>query len=383
VQTTELTDGAYSGSIQVTDASGPPGLSIPVGLSLFAVGQSSGWLLQTVEPASNGITDQTTSLAFDPQGQPAITAMRDDATFTKELRYHHWNGCGWDSENVATWGLHSSLAFDRSGQPHIGFLNELGPNLHYASRSSQGWSIVTVEDQGPAGNTGQWPSMVLDAIDQPRISYLLKYQAGDIFTYDLRYGSFDGTGWTLETVATERESGWNSSLALNAAGQPRISYYQDSFFNVNFAEWLGDHWQIQTIEQGGRKSSLRLDSSDRPRVAYHGITPSALVKFAYRDAAEWQTETIDQQLLGGDGLAAVCLALDKADTPHVAYSDAGTGTLKYATRMGPNDWAIDVVDKNSTFGSGCALQFDRLGVPHISYIDIAQQTLKHAQGPTN
>jgi hypothetical protein len=377
-----LPDGAYQGVISIADASGQPALTVRVGLSLYSPGQTPGWQLQTVEPGSSA-ADESLSLALDPQDRPGITAMRNDATFPQQLRYHFWTGCGWQVENIASYAINSSLAFDSAGQPHISFVIANTPTyiLKYASRGPQGWNVVTVDDQGPDGNTGQWDSLVLDATGQPHISYLLKFSGGSIFTYDLRYGAFDGAAWTLETVATHQESGWYTSLALGATGQPRISYYVDPDATLGYAEVVGEQWKIQTVDRAGVTSSLRLDSSGRPRVAYQGM--GADVRFAYRDDTQWQIETIGQQGQSpdGSGRAAVCMALDAMDVPHVVYGDFTTGRLKYATRVGPGNWTIDVIDQSANFGNFCALRFDHQGVPHVAYIDMAQQTLKYAQGP--
>jgi hypothetical protein len=271
-----LSDGAYQGVISIADASGQPALAVQVGLSLYAPGRTVGWKLQAVEPGPNG-SDDSLSLALDPQGLPGITAMRNDATFTKQLRYHHWTGCGWQAEDIAGYAINSSLAYDRAGQPHISFVASTAPTyvLKYASRGTEGWNVVTVDNQGPGGSTGHWDSLALDATGQPHISYLLKFSAGNVFVYDLRFGAFDGAAWTLETVATQQESGWYTSLALDATGRPRISYFVDPDHTLGYAEFVGERWQMQTVDGAGATSSLRLGHGWRTK-GWRGMSDSRI-----------------------------------------------------------------------------------------------------------
>jgi hypothetical protein len=291
-------------------------------------------------------------------------------------------GCYWASEIVERFGQEASLAFDSGGMPHISFSSSR-QTLRYAKRMAQGWDVMTVEDQGQGGDTGHRTSLALDSSGLPRISYLLKYTTGDVYTYDLRYAQFDGTAWTLETVDAPGETGWDSSLALDKSGQPRISYYRsDQTVSVKFAERLGGQWNIETVDtKAGTPSSLRVDSSGRPLVAYHGLSKDHLLRFAYRTEAGWQTETVDSQGVDPNGgtRASVSLALDSSDNPHIAYVDFNTGTLKYASRLNGGGWAIDVIDQGSV--NYCSLQIDHNNVAHISYLDLTHGTLKYAVGP--
>ncbi len=57
--------------------------------------------------------------------------------------------------------------------------------------------------------------------------------------------------------------GMSSSLALDSAGNPRISYWDGSNGDLKFASWTGSSWSIQTVDSSGSVgsySSLALDS---------------------------------------------------------------------------------------------------------------------------
>lgn len=345
-----------------------------------------GWRIQTVGPATS--IESHLSLALDSAGRPAIAHFLNDQNL--ELRFIQWDGSQWQGENVTTYGEWPSLAFDSQNVAHVSFFHGSSATLRYGTRHPNGWEITIVDDQGPTGNAGTWNSLALDANDRPRISYLLKFLAGNIFTYELRYAEFDGAAWVLSDavsreVCAPNTCGWNSSLALDSAGQPRITYVQNPPDSLNYVERIDGKWQPPTfVDLGGRPSSLRLDSQGRPLIGYHGHSglPDPKVKFAYRDATGWKIETVDNQGVGGSGgIAAVSMVLDTKDTPHIAYIDYTTQTLKYASRMQDGTWHITNVDIGQSFDSLCSLQLDRQGVAHIAYIDLGQQILKYAEGP--
>jgi hypothetical protein len=389
VRPADLADGAYAGVIRLSDASGAS-TDIDVGLSLYSPAQKSGWKIQAVEPVTSpgqetevlGVPTTATSLALDPQGRPGISFYRNDVMIDRQLRFTRWTGCGWQSENVERTGFDSSLAFDSRGQPHISFSQGNGVVLRYAHRGDSGWQVVTVESQQPRGDTGHRTSIAIDAMDRPHISYLLKFLPNNVFAYDLRYAVLDGDQWTIETPDAEGTTGWDTSLVLSPAGEPRISYHTDLPDSLRYAEKSGDSWTLESIAPGGKPSSLRLDSAGRPRIAFNG-PPGSSARYAFKDDGRWIVETIDAQGLVRGRRPYVCLALDTAGVPHVAYVAYQNGGLKYATRSNDGSWAIEVIDVGANVGDYCSMQIDRDNVAHISYLDLGRGVLKYAHGPAS
>jgi hypothetical protein len=86
---------------------------------------------------------------------------------------------------------------------------------------------------------------------------------------------------------------------------------------------------VESGEGVGSYSSLALDSADLPHVTYFDAT-NADLKYARHDGSGWRVETIDAA--GGVGLYS-SLALDAAGQPHVSYSADVTADLKYAYQL--------------------------------------------------
>jgi hypothetical protein len=102
----------------------------------------------------------------------------------------------------------------------------------------------------------------------------------------VKYAWLSGTVWLSQTVDSRGISGdygVGTSLELNQANAPFISYYDDSNDNLKLAYLSGAVWITQTVDSEGKVgqyNSLALDQVGCPHISYYDATNGDL-KYAY------------------------------------------------------------------------------------------------------
>ncbi|GEM_PF-6737445 len=331
-----------------------------------------------------GDVGYVTGIALDAN----VHAVYLDAVHTA-IRYARKTTAGWTTEEVARPGAHAAMALDASGNPHVSYTATTGNTsvLNYATKTgSAPWVIVTVDTSSTL--LIRESSIVLGANGVPHISYR--------FGTRLKYATKTGGGPWATTVVDgapplNKFVGSYSSIALDASGKPRISYYNLTDKTLMYAEWTGTTWRKDTADFGGDIgwfTSLAVDSKGFPHISYYDST-NHRVKYISWDASGYgywlqypagRGEVVDAVIPGWQ----TTIVVDNKNSPSIAYQGGASPNfeLRYAARTGANKWTTEMVDTGDA-GVGVSMKLDASGSPHISYSLLTPSSqpvskLKHA-----
>ena len=285
----------------------------------------------------------STSIATGPGGKPAISF--GDGLFFGNMMFASINGSSWERTIVARGsmadaGEFSSLAFDRDGLPHIAYNDgQILASLYYATRNSSTgtWEFSLIDDDGAyTGDAGYSPSLAIDAANHPHVAYI----SDDL--WGLRYATTrDDTNWTVTKLDELDYKNFFSftftgiSLALDSKGYPHISYYNQTDQNnasaeLRYLSWNGTGWDRETViilANRDYATSLAIDSRDAPHIAYCDVAGKSL-NYATRTASgTWIVQPVVQE---NHLLMTPSLALDPGDHPGIAYYDLTLHVLRFA-----------------------------------------------------
>lgn len=274
-------------------SSGAPGIACYASgsaqLNFYEVNANGYWVANPVDAQVNNSGDVSCSLAFH-FNRPAIAYCVYDGFPAQPdvLRYAHRSGSlAFDIEGAgpALWSG-SSLAFAPNGHPSIAFYNANpgGTGHRQAGSNLSVWTGSTVDPKGSGGDI----SLAFTPTGHPAIAY--KSHTDDGKTGLIKYAVFDGSHWTVETVA----KGDNSpSLGFDSSGYPIVIYGVRNPMAVMCARRGPSAWHITKVVDWGYSPSLAFTPAGDPAIAYVDLVYDAAVKYAvYRNG--WTHYLVDQ-----------------------------------------------------------------------------------------
>jgi hypothetical protein len=250
--------------------------------------------------------------------------------------------------------------------------------MQYESQGQYTWQLVF--DTEPLGAEPYWsprnPSIAIDSNDSIWVTF---EDADGLY---LAQGNNPQVAEQFASL-TDVNGPIKSSLAIDSAGWPHVSYYESDDVDLKYAtkDPTTSQWLITTVDSTGDvgdSNAIVLDSNDQPHISYIDSTNDDL-KYANYDGSTWQISTLDTSLFGERfEMDSTSIAIDSNDYVHISYSNnsASYNSLKY-TRDGPQGWTNTSL---STPGYGSLwsdIAIDSNDDVHISYSDNFQQTLEY------
>lgn len=344
-------------------------VAICTGIGMPASAQMPGvWHTTTVDGglSADPLLGDFTSLMFDSTGNPGIGYRN---TSGHSLKYAYRDGSGWHNATAdsSLSGRYCSLAFGSSGFPGVSYRDDDVYDLKYAYVDQNGWHNTTVDSEG---QTGYFTSLAIDGAGFPHISYY------DFTNGDLKYAYMNGSDWHTVPIDTAGNVGLFTSIVLDDAGFSHVSYVDATKGNLKYAFVNVGGWQEEIADTGVgvgmyslSQTSLALDKAGYPHISY--TSDSSALRYSWKNATGWHSTTVD------DMGACSSLALDSAGFPHISYFNSSGFDLKYAWQN-ETGWHTMTLDSDGTTGLATSLRLDTADFPHISYYDGSAEELRYA-----
>ena len=274
----------------------------------------------TISPSVSDVEGALhSSLALDGGGQPHASYLRGNPDY--DLGYASFTGTGWgntivDADGIT--GLGTSIKLDGLGNPRISYLDISNNMLRYASWSGSAWSSEDVDGVGDASIASAVLELAADGT--PHIAY------SETTGSALKYATRSGGAWATITLASVASGDRNISLVLGSSANAHIAYV-DPAGVLKYAQWNGG-LQLTDIDGGvvASQTSIALDGAGWPHISYYDQTGRAL-KYAKFDGVVWSTYTVDSY---GDAGSGTSIALDGTGNVHIVYRAADDSDLRAA-----------------------------------------------------
>jgi hypothetical protein len=333
----------------------------------YASWTGSNWNIQTVD---QGFLRGVGSVALDSSGNPHIAYLDN----FKVLKYASWLGSSWSIKTLDNaediWPV-LSLEFGPNSTPYILYglyhIENSTITAMMAFGKNSSWSIQTI-----ASNLTAYGNMVLDSMGHPHFFYQVDSPESDDIDHSIiEHASWNGSAWNSQSVALD-EVGF---LALDSHDNPSIAYIQ-SYEKVIYASWTGIAWKIQTVDSNITAIAgchLAVDANGNPHISYlakpPGATiPSQILYVMYATAAASEFAPSIEVLSIADKLYDTnSIPLDfTIDEPpsQIAYSLDGqenvtiTGNITLTgLANGDHDLVVYVTDEEGNVGSSETIHF--------------------------
>jgi hypothetical protein len=244
---------------------------------------------------TNGHDGWSCAVTVDALNRPHVTYLDPivRSPTGRGVEYAWRDGLSWNIEAdiganpYVTWFNGTSIDLDDQGNPWISYFDDIPMDLMLAAKSGGTWTINPVDSPG---DVGRWSSMKLDAGGEPRIAYYVSLSPTSGI---VRLAQSTGSAWiftnvdTLENVDLAAVPEHMIALDIDAQGITHLAYCDRKV--LSYATVVGSFVTSKEVlvdersspDLLGQRASLAVDAAGNPHISYVGFTDASLQSVYY------------------------------------------------------------------------------------------------------
>ncbi len=272
-------------------------------------------------------------------------------------------------------------AFVAVGTPPAANQSWTTQNADFSVGTTTGSSVIAVDS---GGDVGEYNSVALGSDGFARISYF--DNSNDDLKF-IRCTNASCSAKNINIVDSSGDKGWRySSVAMAADGYARISYYDNTGDDLEFAQCTNDDCStknlvtVDSTNDVGQFSSMALGSDNFARIAYYSVSAGDL-KFAQCTNADCSTKNINTIDSSGDTGKYTSIVMGSDGFARISYIYATNGDLKFVqcTNADCSTSNVATLDSSVSVDYSTSIALGSDGFVRIAYYDDSGDNLKFIQ----
>jgi hypothetical protein len=329
---------------------------------------------EPVNIGTNIVNGLDRTIRVDSKGKLHAVVTLHNGSVATAIRYITNSSGSWVGVVVASVGGaasgYPSLVLDASDQPHLTFADAMTNKVRYAKRASGGLTFTVSDVASGRGPT----SLAIDGNGTLHLGYL---------DAQLRYAVRAAAGiWQTYQVSTTIKNPQEAelSLALDAAGLPQLAFgdggdaYGGKLRHASMggspSSWTVSEPPGVPSDRAAYHPSLAIAANGVVQIAHFSVDLSpavATLRLTQRTGSTWSSQIVSSATGTPQYAGIFCaLTLDSKGSAQIAYRDSLSDELRFTTNAS-GSWTSTLLAKNGNVGRWLSLARATSGALHVLF----------------
>ena len=324
----------------------------------------SGVTNSTINPAPSIPAGGGSKLSIDSGLNGDIAAVysveRTGATSANLSLLYKWNGAWTESTIDSSVDTEvPSVAIDRQGALHIGYVDKDNAKLKYATNASGSWVVETLGDAA----THQFAQTAISVHPVTNAIHIMAVNGSTIPTAGLNHHTNETGTWLYSTISDpSEEEGFGVNFDIDSDGNLHVVFRREAnsvttphYDHLIMASRINGVWQNQTIATNlingayGHHFDMAIDSQDQIHVTYQGnLNQGKWIWHGVLSSVNPSSSWVLTQLSTSGFYPA--LAVDSNDNVHLSYHGGGASKDQWYQTYTSGTWSSRI-ETSATAGN--------------------------------